>query len=174
VAKVFQGEVVDFCPDILPLGSFLTEVCFMVRKFLLLWLLWALPACGTHSALGIGYEAETNFSLPSDIPHQIDAAWLRVMRLLDVCEVPLGARVDDLRARWFVWVHDGAIEYEGRRYYGLTFPDDLRTRVALLDGRIPAAAHELFHAVVTESGLDVNGDANHTHPCWPMMDGDTR
>lgn len=129
-----------------------------------------LPACGGYHAskLGIPYvagvTAEESFELPADIDTQLDSAWNRAVSAYVECAKGTGD-INAIKERLYVYLANGPVAKEGKRYYGLTYQSG-ETFVAVIDGRSLAAAHEFFHSLL-------GGDDSHNNPCWHLVDGDT-
>lgn len=113
-------------------------------------------------------------SVPAAIGQQLDQAWTRDMAVLDggACGTLDGRMRRDLHDAIFVLMRSGPILYKGQRYYGLTWVDQDTSEVAMLAGRVPAAAHEMWHLIAEKLGA-ADGDAGHTGPCWEQVNGDT-
>lgn len=136
------------------------------RIYSLTTLALTMTACNVEKTeLGISYTAEDAATvLPSDIGAQLDTAWQRVQAT--------GCVTADVASVWTMVIVDGVItDSSGKKYWGQTFGDAYQTRLTLLNGRVPAAAHEMYHAALYLQTGDA--DMAHTSNCWNKMDGDT-
>lgn len=148
----------------------------------LLGILYLTGCTGAFTPNGIAYDIEDGLDAPIDLAGQIDAAWARAARASQDCSVLLD--VEDLRDAVYVevrapanlvWEWDDTTQIKrGDKVGGLARPSTDSIEIALVGGRIPSMAHEFFHLMLARGGVDRHGDVGHVHPCWKLVNGDTK